>query len=182
MPPPPPRSSSNVVPIVLLILALIIVVSGLAVWTGLRFLSQTVQVQVQESGAGKKEVSIKTPIGSLEVHPQASEAALGLPLYPGAKPLTEDKGATVDFDFANEATLRIVVGKFETPDPLEKVKGFYRERLGDQVTKYTEKSPDGKTVFEMKSSQVEKVVALKSKGDGTRIELVRIGHGHEESN
>ena len=182
VPPPPPRSSSNVVPIVLLILALIIVVSGIAVWTGLRYLSQSVRVQVQESAAGKKEFSIKTPVGSLEVHPQASEAALGLPLYPGAKPVKEEKGATVDFDFANEATLRLVVGKYETPDPLEKVKDFYRERLGDQVTKFTEKSPQGNTVFEMKSSQVEKVVALKSYGDGTRIELVRIGHGREESN
>jgi len=182
VPPLPPRTGSNVVPIVLLILALIIVVSGLAVWTGLRYLSQSFRVQVQESGAGKKEVSIKTPIGSLEVHPEASDATLGLPVYPGAKPIKEDKGATVDFDFGKEATLRIVVGKFETPDPLEKVKDFYRERLGDQVTKFTEKSPEGKTVFEMKSSQMEKVVALKSFGDGTRIELVRISHGHEEGN
>ena len=181
-PPPPPRSGSNVVPIVLLILALIIVVSGLAVWTGLRYLSQSVRVQVQDSGAGKKEVSIKTPIGSLEVHPVANESTLGLPIYPGATALKQDGGATVNFDFVDEATVRIVVGKFETPDPLEKVKDFYRERLGNQVTKFTEKSPEGKTVFEMKSSQMEKVVALKPYGDGTRIELVRIGHGHEEGN
>jgi hypothetical protein len=171
-----------VVAIVLLILALILVGSGLALWTGLRYLSQNVRVQVGESGAGKKEVSIKTPIGSLEVHPEASEATLGLPIYPGAKAIKEDGAATVDFDFGSEATLRIVAGKFLTPDPLEKVKDFYRERLGGQVTKYTEKSPQGQTVFEMKSSQMEKVVALKRYGDGTRIELVRISHGHEESN
>lgn len=180
--PPAPRTGSNVLAIVLLVLALIVVVSSLAVWAGLRYLSQSVRVQVEERGAGKKEVSIKTPIGSLEVHPEVSEARLGLPIYPGARALKEDGGATVNLDFANEESVRIVAGKFETSDSLEKVKAFYRSRLGAQVTKFIEKSPEGKTVFEIKTSQQEKVVALRSYGDGTRIELVRVSHGHEESN
>jgi hypothetical protein len=183
----------------LLILALIVVVSTLAVWAGLRYLSQSFRVQVEEGGSGKKEVSIKTPIGSLEVHPEVSEARLGLPIYPGARPTSEDEGATVNFDFANEESVRIVAGKFETPDSLERVKEFYRARLGDRVTKFTEKSPEGKTVFEIKTSEQEsertptlvgrragygddRVVALRSYGDGTRIELVRVSHGHEEGN
>lgn len=180
--PPPPREGSNVLGIVLLILALIVVVSTFAIWTGVRYLSQSVRVHVEDSGGGKKEVSIKTPLGSLEVRPEVSEARLGLPFYPGAKPLKEEGGATVSLDFANQENVRIIAGKFETSDPLEKVKEFYRARLGDQVTKFIEKSPEGKTVFEIKTSQQEKVVALRSYGDGTRIEMVRVSHGREQGN
>jgi len=181
-PPMPPRTSSNVLAMVLLILALIVVGSGLAIWTGLRYLSQSVRVQAGQSGSGKKEVSIKTPIGSLEAKHEVSEGRLGLPLYPGAKPVDDEGSATVNFSFPNEENVHIAVGKFETSDSREKVEDFYRARLADQVTKFTEKSPEGKTVFEIKTTQQEKVVALSGHGDGTRIELVRISHGHEEGN
>jgi hypothetical protein len=182
VPPPPPRTGSHVVAIALLILALIILVSGMAVWIGLRYLSQHVQVQVAESGRGKKEVSIKTPLGSLEVQKDVNEARLGLPIYPGAKRVTDNDSATVSLDFPGEQNVRILVAKFETPDKREKVTDFYKERLGSEVTKFTEKDQEGKTAFEIKRHDLEKVVALENSGVGTRIVLVRVSHTPDEGN
>jgi hypothetical protein len=179
--PLPPRTGSHVVAIALLTLALIVLVAGLAVWMGLRFLSHNVQVQVEDSTGGKKGIAIKTPVGSLDVQGEVNEARLGLPLYPGATRVNK-KGATVNIDLPGNQSVRVVAATFETPDQLEKVKAFYQERLGSEVTKFTGRSREGKTVFEIKRRSEEKVVALREVGGGTRIELVRVTYGLAEAN
>ncbi len=180
--PAPPRSSSTVVAIVLCLLALIVLVSVAAVWTGLRFLSQGVQVQVNDRGGRKKDVLLKVPFASVEVHRDVNEASLGLPVYPGAKSIPGVENATVDLEFGGEQGVRILVGKFETPDPIEKVKAFYQERLGHEVTKRLDKDSRGKTVFEIKKAGTERIVALKGGPLGTTIELVRVQEGAGETN
>jgi hypothetical protein len=142
--PPPPRTGSHILTIALLFLALIIVVSVATVWVGLRFLARGVSVNVQEHDAGRKEVSIKTPVGSMEVSHDVNEARLGLPIYPGAERMRDQDSANLNFSFGGEAGLRLVVAKFETPDPPEKVRDFYKQRLGGDVTRFVEKdSEDG---------------------------------------
>ena len=89
----PPGSRSHIVIISVLILAVIVLASGIAVWVGLRVLSHAVHVQVEESGTGKKEVSIKTPLGSLEVNKDLNESSLGLPIYPGATRVKDQDSA-----------------------------------------------------------------------------------------
>lgn len=180
--PPPPRSSSNVVAIALLVLALIIVVCGIAVWTGFRFLSHQVKVQVEEGEAGKKEVSIRTPLGSLEARKDVDEALLGLPLYPGATRLPNQDTGTLNIDIAGEGKVRVLAAKFETEDRLERVTDFYHDRLGSEVTKFTPRTPEGKTVFEIKGGDQERIVALKESGGKTSIELVHIGYSHVAAN
>jgi hypothetical protein len=180
--PPPPRPSSHVVAIALLVLALIIVVCGIAVWTGFRFIAQNVKVQVEDGGAGKKEVSIKTPIGSLEVRKDVDAARLGLPLYPGAIRLQDQDSATVNIDIAGKENVQVLAAKFETSDPFHKVQEFYRQRLGSEVSKLTENTREGKTVFEIKRADQEKVVALKKLDGKTRIELVRVVHAGSRGN
>jgi hypothetical protein len=180
--PPPPRTGSHILTIALLFLALIIVVSVATVWVGLRFLARGVSVDVQEHEAGRKEVSIKTPVGSMEVSQDVNEARLGLPIYPGAERLRDQDSANLNFSFGGEAGLRLVVAKFETPDPPEKVREFYKQRLGGDVTRFVEKDSEGKTVFEIKRRGQEKIVALESRGGGTRIALVRVNHGPSEVN
>ena len=174
VPPPPPRTSSHVVTIALLVLAIIVMVSAVSVWLGLRFLSNKFRVNVEESASGKKAVSIKTPVGSMEVTKDVNEASLGLPIYPGAKRLQDKDSVSLNFDFPGDEGVRVLVAKFETPDSLEKVKGFYKERLGVAVTKFKEKTTRGKTVFEIKDGDQEKVVALSHRWSGTLIELVRV--------
>ena len=181
-PPPPPKTGSNLLAISLLALALIVFVSVVTIWVGVRFLARGVSVNVDEHGPGAKQVSIKTPVGSLEVAQDVDEARLGLPLYPGATRLKEGDSATVNMTFGEKANLRVVAAKFETADDFEKVRDFYMRRLGDSVTKFTDKDQEGKTVFEIKKSGQEKIVALHRKGPGTQIELVRVVHGPGESN
>ena len=181
-PPQPPRSGSNIVAIALLVLALIVLVSGIAVWTGLKFLSHNFQVQVAERGGGQKGVSINTPIGSLEVHKDVNEATLDLPLYPGATRVNDKDSATVDFGFGDAAGVHIRVAKFETSDSLARVKAFYKERLGSQVTKFTGEGSNGKSTFEIKTGDQDRVVALEGAGSKTLIKLVRITFGKSESN
>jgi hypothetical protein len=181
-PPQPPGTRSHFLAIVLLSLALIIVIAGLGIIVGLHAISNAVHLNVQQGGGGRKAVSIKTPLGSLEVNQDVNEASLGLPIYPGARAIKEDDTATVNLDFANQANLRVLAGKFETLDSIEKVTAFYHDRLGDEVTKFKEKDNEGKTVFEIKHDQQQKVVALKNDGSKTVIELVRISAGKPEAN
>jgi hypothetical protein len=180
--PPPPRTGSHILTIALLFLALIVVVSLATVWVGLRFLAHGVSVNVQERAAGRKEVSIKTPVGSMEVRQGVDESHLGLPIYPGAQRMKDQDSANLSFSFGGEAGLRLVVAKFETPDPPDKVREFYKQRLGREVTRFVEKDSEGKTVFEIKRRGQEKVVAIESHGAGTTIALVRVNHGPSEVN
>jgi hypothetical protein len=178
-PPAPARPSSNIVAIVLLLLALIVVVSGIVIWGGLHYLARGVQVHVNEAKDGK-QVSVRTPIGSFEVKKDVNEAQLGLPVYPGATRLKDEDSATINMNFGGEQGVHVVVAKFETTDDLEKVRSFYQDRVGGDVTKFIEKNNEGKTVFEIKRKNQERIISLKSTGGGTRIELVRVDHGREE--
>jgi hypothetical protein len=182
VPSQPPRTASHLLAITLLVLALIITASVLTVWIGLRYLTRGVSVNVEERGRGTKAVSIKTPVGSLEVNQDVDEAHLGLPIYPGATRLKEGDSANVNLAFGDEAHLRVVAAKFETPDSLEKVKDYYKSRLGSEVTKFVEKDQRGETVFEIKRKGLEKVVALQEVGGKTQIALVRVAHGSAETN
>jgi hypothetical protein len=156
-------------------------VSGIAVWTGLKFLSNNLHMQVVEKGSGKR-VSINTPVGSIDVRHEVNENNLGLPIYPGATQVKDNDSATVDLGFGGEAGVHILAAKFETSDPLESVKAFYKTRLGSEVSKFTDHGSDGKTTFEIKDKDLEKVVALESAGRKTLIKLVRISFGEKESN
>jgi hypothetical protein len=181
-PPQAPGSHSHFVAIALLFLALIVLIGGIAVWGGLHFLANAVHVHVDQESGGKKEVSIKTPLGSLEVNHDVDEASLGLPVYPGATRLKDHDSATVDLDIADQAKVRVRAGKFESSDSLDKIIAFYHQRLDDQVTKFKERDNEGKIVFEIKHDKQDKVVALKSEGNKTVIELVRVSEGDQEAN
>jgi hypothetical protein len=170
------------VAIALLVLALIVLLSGIAVWTGLRFLSHNLRLQVEERGDGHNEVSINTPVGSIEVHHEVNEDSLGLPLYPGAKRVKDKDSASVNLGFGGEASVRILAAKFETSDSLERVKAFYQERLGSEVSKLTDQGWNRKTTFEIKTKNLEKVVALEGAGSKTQIRLVRVSFGEHETN
>jgi len=180
--PQPPRSGSNIVAIALLVLALIVLVSGIAVWTGLSFLSHNLHVQIEDRGGSQKEVSIQTPVGSLEVHKDVSVDNLDLPIYPGAIRVKDRDSATVDMGFGGEAGVRILAARFETSDSLEAVKSFYKDQLGSSVTKFTNGGSAGKSAFEVKGKDLEKVVEIEGAGGKTVIKLVRISVGKGESN
>jgi hypothetical protein len=139
-------------------------------------------MQVEERGGSHKEVSINTPVGSIEVHHDVNEDSLGLPIYPGARRVKDKDSATVNLGFGGEEGVQVLVAKFETSDSLESVKAFYKEHLGSEVTKFTDQGLSGKTTFEIKANGQEKVVAIEGAGSKTLIKLVRVSFGKNESN
>lgn len=156
------------------------------VWFGLRLLSRSVHVKVTESTPNRKVLTVKTPMGDFKIarEQNINEFQLGLPVYPGAVRAkdAEDDSVSLSFGLPDRMNLRVAVAKYDTPDPVEKVRTFYRQQLGGEVTSITRTDRGGKTVFEMKHGEQDKVVTLRPHQGGTRIDLVRIFHGRAEPN
>jgi len=99
------------------------------------------RVHVDKDADGKeKTVQVDTPFGGVHVNTnQTSAADLGLPLYPGAEPVTDDdkhKSADVHLGFG-EWQLRVKAVSYSTPDSQDKVAAFYKKaltRFGDVIT------------------------------------------------
>jgi hypothetical protein len=184
---------------------LIVLLAGTAIWGGLHFLKDNVKIGVTDSGKNKKEVSIKTPFGAVQVNKNAevSEASLGLPIYPGAELAKDEDSASVSLALPGNNGLRIVGGKFQTSDSFDKVRDFYQDTLTARDGSFTRKADigsdhddlsqgdtgnfvgvtrDGKMVFKIKQKESERVVALIREPAGTRIELVRIAKNAAEPN
>jgi hypothetical protein len=91
-------------------------------------------VKVDKDSNGKeKTVQVETPFGGVHVNTdQLSASDLGLPVYPGAEPVTDDdkhKSADVHLGFG-EWQLRVKAVSYGTPDSREKVAAFYKKALG----------------------------------------------------
>jgi hypothetical protein len=144
-------------------------------WVGAR----PVPACAQSSGASgndKKELLIKTPWGDLEAAATPDPSRLGLPVYPGAR-FIKDQGSdslSLDMSVQGKPDVHFLVGKFETPDGIEKVRDFYQKKLGKEVTKFIEKTDEGGMAFEMKGKSESKFVQLKKANGGTQIDLVRL--------
>lgn len=89
---------------------------------------------VHESGEGdKKNVDIKTPVGSMSVRSDkdADPKATGLTPYPGALQVADtegDKNANVDMSFGGFG-LKVAAAHYHTDDSPEKVMDFYKKDL-----------------------------------------------------
>jgi hypothetical protein len=104
--------------------------AGLALATGLA----GCRVHVDKGANGEdKTVQVDTPFGGVHVNTDQTTAAdLGLPVYPGAEPVTDDdkhKSADVHLGFG-EWELRVRAVSYATPDTQEKVIAFYKKALG----------------------------------------------------
>jgi hypothetical protein len=100
------------------------------------------RVHVDKDSNGKeKTVQVDTPFGGVHVNTdQVSASDLGLPLYPGAQPTTDEdnkhKSADVHIGFG-QWQLRVKAVNYTTPDSREKVTAFYKKaltRFGDVLT------------------------------------------------
>lgn len=85
----------------------------------------------QNSGQDKN-LDVRSPIGDLHVGKDADAQKAGLPLYPGAHPQHKDNddGDAVNLALATENVgMQLIVAKYETDDPAEKVLAFYRAKM-----------------------------------------------------
>ena len=124
----------------------------------------------------KKEILIKTPWGGLEAAATPDPSRLALPVYPGARFMKDQASDSLSLDLSikGKPDVHFLVGKFETPDGIEKVRDFYQKKLGKEVTKFIEKTDEGGMAFEMKGKSEGKFVQLKSVSGHTQIDLLRI--------
>ena len=103
--------------------------------------------QSQQAGPEKK-FEIKTPWGGVTASGQAKPQDVGLPLYPGARPLKErpSEDPQVTFSFWTEKEgFKLVVLKYESDERMEKVADFYRKALA-KYGKVLECTGSGKRV------------------------------------
>ena len=99
------------------------------------------RVHVDKDANGKeKTVQVETPFGGVHVNTdQTSASDLGMPVYPGAKPVTNDdkhKSADVHLGFG-DWQLRVKAVSYGSPDSKEKIAAFYKKaltRYGDVIT------------------------------------------------
>jgi len=77
-----------------------------------------------------KNLDVRSPIGDLHVGKDADAQKTGLPLYPGARPQHEQNGDPLNLALATESFgMQLIVAKYETTDPAEKVLSFYRDKM-----------------------------------------------------
>lgn len=183
-PTPPRRSSSNAVLIALLVLVLIVAAGIAAIFYSARFITRNIAVHETKTAAGNKNLSIRTPVGNINLHenPMADPAMIGLPVYPGAQAVNEDKAPRVSVSLPGIESVDVVAGHFHTADSVDKVRNYYEAELNGQITKLTTEKAERKIVLEIKQDHQEKIVALKGGEDGTGITLVRVLHGPGEVN
>ncbi len=107
----------------------------LAAWTA------GCRLHVEKGANGEdKEVQMETPFGGIRVNTDQTTAAdLGLPVYPGARPVKDDdshKSADVHMGFG-EWQLRVRAVTYGTTDNRDQVAAFYKKalsRYGDVLT------------------------------------------------
>lgn len=175
--PPGRLSDKQTIGMALIIIGLIIGSAIIMIWIGLRFLVGVHQGQASgEEGAGQ-ELTVKTPAGSLTVQEDVNRARLGLPIYPGAVRAKRSGSATINLQLPNDETLRVWTAKYETPDSIEQVSKFYDQQLRQEGVRQQALAPEGKTVYEIKQGDGDRIVAIERHGDQTWIQLARIVRG-----
>jgi hypothetical protein len=124
-------------------------------------------------------VALKTPSGGFDFSGKAKVSEIGLPVYPGARQVSDQNknngNLTFNLSRSGKPDVHFLVAKFETGDSVDQVRDFYKKKLGHDVTKFTEKTDDGGMAFEMrKGDKQRKYVQIKTDSGKTEIDLVRI--------
>ena len=159
-------------------------------------------IKVDDKDKENKKVDIQTPVASLKVDTSAASTDNGIPVYPGAAPLTAEGDnkhrANVNIG-AMGFGIKVIANEYNTPDSPEKVKAFYLEKLkkfgnvlecrgtggdhgadgnwnksdGDKPVSCDKTSGDG---WELKTgtNQNQHLVAIKPDGSGTRFGTVLV--------
>ncbi len=170
-------------------------------------------VKVDKNNEGKEEkVDIKSPFGDIHVNKNVTGADTGLPVYAGAQLMPDseegkdDSRANVNID-SPFGGVKVIVAKYSTNDPEDKVLAFYRDEMKksfgtvvecrgesdnnvnphdddrDEPVKCGHQDSSSKVV-ELKTGTNHKqhIVAIKPHGDGSQIDLVYVKvHGKDDS-
>lgn len=88
----------------------------------------------QENQNPDKSLTVESPVGDLHIGPDADAKKMGLPLYPGARLAKRDTDGDKDDQanlsiFTDTFGMKLLVAKYESEDPPEKILNFYREKM-----------------------------------------------------
>jgi hypothetical protein len=156
----------------LLFCALLIFLASLA---GVRVLRNIHFRKASHNGGG--DVALDTPAGSFRVHAHEKMdlAAIGVPVYPGARRTDKSGGAEFEWvsaDGRDEKGMSVSGAKFITPDPPSKVIEFYRGQISNLVVTHER----GKTVrLEYTEHGLKRIIFIREENDGTHIGVAAIG-------
>ncbi|HJY87693.1 MAG TPA: hypothetical protein VKE24_12725 [Candidatus Acidoferrales bacterium] len=130
------------------------------------------------------QVEIETPAGQITMG-ETRARDVGLPIYPGAT--ATQSGGGIEFTSMENERVGLTEVHLVSGDPLEKVDAWYRERLGPDfqhegpgtkpgsIHLRGAKVRDEDIAFVSDRDDLVRVVALKRRGAGVEIALVRIG-------
>jgi hypothetical protein len=156
----------------LLFCVLLIFLASLA---GVRLLHNFHLRKVSHNGGD--DVAFETPAGSFRVraHEALDPAAIGLPVYPGARRTDKSGGAEFEWvsaDGREEKGMSVAGASFLTPDPPSKVIEFYRAQFSNLVII----KERGKSVrLEYSEHGLKHIIAIHEENDGTHIGLAAVG-------
>jgi len=84
----------------------------------------------QSDDKDDKNVDVRSPMGNLHVGKDADSQKAGLPVYPGAHPTRDQNNDPVSLGLFTESFgLKLIVAKYETSDPADKVLAFYKDKM-----------------------------------------------------
>ena len=148
-----------------------------------------VDVQKHESD-GKADVDITTPVGNVSVRTNVGAADTGLAVYPGARPLENEKEPkNANVNVGNSwFGVKVIAAKYESTDAQDRIIDFYRNELkaygdvlecrgnvnyrGGRPTCRERSSDDMQLVAGPEHQQ--HIVAVKPRGDRTEFGLVYV--------
>jgi tellurite resistance-related uncharacterized protein len=91
----------------------------------------------EENEGSKKQVDIRTPLGSVAVHTDTEQVPdTGLPVYPGARRVRDDDGSgSADVNVGiGSFGVKVLAAKFESDDAPETIASFYKDKMGTYGT------------------------------------------------
>ena len=113
-----------------------------------------------------KSLDVRSPAGDLHVGKDADASKAGLPVYPGAQPQNKENNDPVNLALSTGSFgMKLIVAKYETDDPAEKVLAFYRDKMKKYGKVLECHSTDEKADFHSDDEKGSK--ALKCEGDNT---------------
>jgi hypothetical protein len=141
-------------------------ITAIAVFTSL-VLSLPVAAQTSDKD---KNLDVRSPVGDLHVGKDADAEKAGLPLYPGARPQRKDNddGDAVNLALVTENLgMKLIVAKYETNDPQEKVLAFYRDKMKKYGKVLECHSTDDKSGFHSDEDKKQGSQPVKCEGDNS---------------
>ena len=163
--PPPPTTSGNTVLKIVLIVVGVFVLLGVMVAGVIGIGVYKIAKNAHKDSSGN--VSISTPGGSITAGQSAnvSAADLGVDLYPGA---TTGEGS-MNMKTPNGS---MVTAVYLSPDPSDKIVGFYKEKLGDQAS--IVQTSNGTVLSAGEKDKDSIVITITPEGSSSKIAIVHV--------